>query len=113
MRYLKIGLPIFVVLLVLLLIRQNIEVFNHQFEFRLNLWLVTLQSAPHRVWVILLFTLLLGVVGTGLYSFVEVVKLRQANRQLRHDLELLKSEIQTLRPEAAHPSTTEAAPAEA
>ena len=103
MRALKIGLPVVVVLLLLLLVRQNLEVFNHQVEFRLNLLAFTLRSAPHRLWVILLYTLLLGVVGTGLYSLVEVVKLRRANRQLRHDLEMLKSEMQTLHGEVQEP----------
>ncbi len=101
MRYLKAGSVVLVVLLLLLFVRQNVEVFNQQFTFRLNLGLFSLHSAPHRLWVILLYTLFLGIVGTGLYSLVEVVKLRQANRQLRHDLELLKSEIHTLQKESA------------
>lgn len=105
MRYLKIGLPVLVVILIFSLIRQNLEVFNHQFEFRLNLILFTLQSAPHRLWVILIYTLFLGIFGTGLYSLVEVMKLKQANRQLRHDLELLKSESHTLHTEPEKPAT--------
>lgn len=109
MRLLKIGLLALVVILILVLIRQNQEVFNHQVEFRLNLLLFTLQSAPHRLWVMLLYTLLLGIVGTGLYSLVEVVKLRQANRRLRHDLELLQSEIHTLNPEAEQTAAPQAA----
>lgn len=109
MRPLKIALPLVVVILILLLVRQNLEVFNHQVEFRLNLLLFTLQSAPHRLWVILLYTLFLGIIGTGLYSLVEVMKLKQVNRQLRHDLELLKSEVHTLRPEPEQPAATEAA----
>jgi|GEM_PF-5494672 len=104
MRYLKIGLPVLVVLLILIMVRQNLEVFNHQVEFRLNLLAFTLRSAPHRLWVIMLYTLLLGIVGTGLYSLVEVMKLRKANRQLRHDLEMLKSEMHTLQGEVQEPS---------
>lgn len=108
MRFLKIALPLGVVLLILLLVRQNVEVFNHQVEFRLNLLLFSFQSAPHRLWVILLYTLFLGIIGTGLYSLVEVVKLKQVNRQLRHDLELLKSELHTLHPEPEHPAAAAA-----
>jgi putative membrane protein len=108
MRYLKIILPLMVLFLILLLVRQNVEVFNHEVQFRLNLLLFTLQSAPHRLWVILLYTLFLGIVGTGLYSLVEVVRLKQANRQLRHDLELLKSEMQTLHPEPSQPAASQA-----
>lgn len=116
MRYLKIILPLVVLFLILLLVRQNVEVFNHEVQFRLNLLLFTLQSAPHRLWVILLYTLFLGIFGTGLYSLVEVVRLKQVNRQLRHDLELLKSEMHTLHHEPVQPATGQepaASPAEA
>lgn len=113
MRSLKIALPLVVVILILLLVRQNLDVFNQQVEFRLNLLLFSLQSAPHRLWVILLYTLFLGIIGTGLYSLVEVIKLKQVNRQLRHDLELLKSEMHTLHPEPDQPAAAQAPPAAA
>ncbi|MGQ9920619.1 MAG: hypothetical protein ACUVRZ_04735 [Desulfobacca sp.] len=108
MRYLKIILPLGVFFLLLLLVRQNVEVFNHEVQFRLNLLFFSLQSAPHRLWVILLYTLFVGIFGTGLYSIVEVMRLKQVNRQLRHDLELLRSEINTLHQEPVQPAADQA-----
>jgi uncharacterized integral membrane protein len=101
MRHIKIALPVLVFILTLLLIRQNLEVLNQQVQFRLNLLVVTLQSANHSLWVILFFTFFIGVLGTGLFSLVEVFKYRSESRQLRHDLEILKSELHTLKPETA------------
>jgi uncharacterized membrane protein YciS (DUF1049 family) len=111
MRHIKFILAVLVLVLVFLLIRQNLDVLNQQVQFRLNLWAHTFQSVSHPLWVILSFTLFIGIFGTGLYSLAAVFKLRQANRQLRHDLEILKSELQTLKPPAATPDVAPAAAA--
>jgi hypothetical protein len=113
MRHFKIILAVVVLALIFLLIRQNLDVLNQQVQFKLNLGIRTFQSVKHSLWVILAFTLFIGILGTGLYSLMAVFKLRQANRQLHHDLEILKSELQTLKPQMATPvdTTPETAPA--
>ncbi len=103
MRLFKIILVVLVLVLGFLLVRQNLDVLNQQVQFKLNLAFHTFQSVPHSLWVILAFTLFLGILGTGLYSLMAVLKLRTTNRQLHHDLELLKSELHTLRPQTATP----------
>jgi uncharacterized integral membrane protein len=115
MRQLKVILTVLVLLLVFLLIRQNLDVLDQTVQFKLNLWVHTFQSVSHPLWLILLFTLFIGVLGTGLYSLMAVLKLRQTNRQLRHDLEILKSELQTIKPQMVPPveatiKTSETAP---
>lgn len=110
MSYAKLALVAAVPILTLLLIRQNLEVLNQKVQFKLNLLLFTLQSAPHSLWVILTFTLFIGVLATGLYSLVAVFKLKAANRQLQHDLDLLKSELHTIKP-AHETAETHSAPA--
>jgi hypothetical protein len=112
MRLFKIILAVVVLVLIFLLIRQNLDVLNLQVQFKLNLAVHTFQSVSHPLWVILAFTLFIGILGTGLYSLMAVLKLRKINRQLRHDLELLKSELQTLRPQTPTPvvDTTTASP---
>ena len=103
MRLFKIILAVVVPVLTFLLFRQNLDVLNHQVQFKLNLGLFSFQSVSHPLWVILAFTLFIGILGTGLYSLLAVIKLRQTNRQLHHDLELLKSELHTLKPQMETP----------
>jgi uncharacterized integral membrane protein len=103
MRLFKIVLAVLVPVLIFLLIRQNLDVLNQQVQFKLNLAVHTFQSVPHPLWLILTFTLFMGILGTGLYSLMAVFKLRQTNRQLHHDLELLKSELHTLNPQMTTP----------
>jgi hypothetical protein len=112
MRQFKIILAVVVLVLIFLLIRQNLDVLNQQVQFKLNLWIHTFQSVPHPLWLIIGFTLLIGILGTGLYSLMAVFKLRKTNHQLQHDLEILKSELQTLKPQMASPviDTTTASP---
>jgi hypothetical protein len=112
MRLFKIILAVLVLFLTFLLIRQNLDVLNQPLQFRLNLAILTFQSVSHPLWLILAFTLFIGVLGTGLYSLLAVLKLRQLNQQLRHDLELLKSELHTLKPPTATtPSEPQTPPA--
>jgi hypothetical protein len=106
MRLFKFILVVLVLVLGFLLIRQNLDVLNHEVQIKLNLFVHTFQSIPHPLWVLLAFTLFIGILGTGLYSLMAVLKLRQTNRQLRHDLELLKSELHTLKPPTETPSPT-------
>lgn len=103
MRLFKIILTVVVLVLIFLLFRQNLDVLNHQVQFKLNLAVITFQSVSHPLWVILAFTLFIGILGTGLYSLLAVLKLRKTNQQLRHDLELLKSELHTLKPQMETP----------
>jgi uncharacterized integral membrane protein len=113
MRQLKIILTVLVLALIFLLIRQNLDVLNQQVQFKLNLWVHTFQSVSHPLWLILGFTLFIGILGTGLYSLMAVFRLRQTNRKLQHDLDMLKSELQTCKPLMASPvdNTGQTAPA--
>jgi uncharacterized integral membrane protein len=99
----KAIMAVVVLVLIFLLIRQNLDVLNQTVQFKLNLGLFSFQSVSHPLWLILAFTLFIGILGTGLYSLLAVLKLRQTNRQLHHDLELLKSELHTLKPQMEAP----------
>jgi uncharacterized integral membrane protein len=111
MRAIKIILAVVVLLLVFLLIRQNIDVLNQQCQFRLNLWVHQFTSVSHPFWVIILFVLFVGILGTGLYSLTAVLRLRQTNRQLHHDLMILKNELEVCRPLIKDTAETTATPA--
>jgi hypothetical protein len=102
----KIILAVVVLVLIFLLIRQNLDVLNQQVQFKLNLGIRTFQSVNHSLWVILAFTFFIGILATGLYSLMAVFKLRQTNRQLQHELQILKSELQTIKPQMATPVDT-------
>jgi len=106
MRLIKIILAVLALFLIFLLIRQNLDVLNQQVQFKLNLWLHTFQSVSHPLWIILSFVLFLAILGTGLYSLSAVLKLRRINRQLRHELEILKKELQICKPIMASPVDT-------
>jgi hypothetical protein len=111
MRPVKIILAVLVLALTFLLIRQNLDVLSQPVQFKLNLWVHTFQSVSHPLWVILAFTLFIGILGTGLYSLAAVLKLSKTNRQLYHDLEILKQELATLRPPGATSVVDSDAPA--
>jgi hypothetical protein len=113
MRHLKLILIVVVLVLIFLLIRQNLDTLNQPVQFKLNLGILSFQSVNHSLWVILTFTLFIGILGTGLYSLIAVFKLRQANRQLHHDLEILKSELHTLKPQMTTDADTGSQPAPA
>jgi Trk-type K+ transport system membrane component len=106
MSKIKIILVAMVLVLLFLLIRQNLDVLNQQVQFKLNLGIRTFQSVHHSLWVILAFTFFIGALGTGLYSLTAVFKQRRANRLLQHDLKMLKSELQTIKPQMATPVDT-------
>ena len=63
MRLFKIILAVVVLVLTFLLFRQNLDVLNHQVQFKLNLGLFSFQSVSHPLWVILAFTLFIGILG--------------------------------------------------
>lgn len=109
MRLLKLLLLVIALLLLVLFIRQNLTVLNQQVSFQLNLYIKHLESPPHALWEILLFTLLLGIIIAGLYSFVTIWRQRSLNRKLLQDLEFLKAEVAQLKPSATA-TTTEGPP---
>jgi hypothetical protein len=113
MRLVKIILTVLALTLTFLLIRQNLDVLSQPVQFKLNLWVSTFQSVSHPLWVILAFTLFIGVLGTGLYSLAAVLRLSKTNRQLHHDVEILKKELATLRPPSATPVVGPDSPAPA
>lgn len=102
MRLLKFLLLIAVVVLLLLFVRQNVGVLSQPVSFQLNLYVKQFESPPHALWELLVFTLLLGVVSTGLYCFATIWRQRSLNRKLLHDLELLKAEVAQLKPPVAN-----------
>lgn len=106
MRLIKIILVVVVLFLIFLMIRQNLDILNQQVQFKLNLWVHTFHSVAHPLWIILFFVLFLAILGTGLYSLSAVLKLRRMNRQLRHELEILKKELQICKPIMASPVDT-------
>ncbi len=109
MRAIKIILAVVVLVLIFLLIRQNLDVLNQQCQFKLNLWVHTFQSVSHPLWIVFIFALFLGILGTGLYSLSAVLRLTKDNRRLRHELDILKSELELCKP--VEPTPAEAAPA--
>ena len=59
----KAIMVVVVLVLIFLLFRQNLDVLNHQVQFKLNLGLFSFQSVSHSLWVILAFTLFIGILG--------------------------------------------------
>ena len=109
MRAIKIILAVVVLVLIFLLIRQNLDVLNQQCQFKLNLGFRTFQSVSHPLWIVFIFALFLGILGTGLYSLSAVLRLTKDNRRLRHELDILKSELELCKPVV--PTPAEATPA--
>lgn len=93
MRFVKIIISTVIVLLGIVFIIENLDMLKQAVRLKLDLYFFTLQSPDVHLWIIILFCFFLGVFTTSLYGIYEVVKSRQTIRQLRHNLEILASEL--------------------
>jgi len=66
---------------------------KHAISIKLDLYFFTFQTPDIHLWVIVLFAFFLGVFTASLYGIYEVFSQRQTIRQLRHNLEILASEL--------------------
>ncbi|MFZ5450012.1 MAG: LapA family protein [Thermodesulfobacteriota bacterium] len=93
MRFIKIIISTVIVLLGIVFIVENLDMLKQAVHIKLDLYFFTFQSPGIHLWVIILFCFFLGVLTTSLYGIYELVKSRQTIRQLRHNLEILASEL--------------------
>ncbi len=93
MRFLKVIFATLIVIVGITFIIQNLEVLTHTVQLRLALYFRTFQTPEVHLWVLILFAFFLGVFTASLYGGVEIFKQRQTIRQLKHNLEILASEL--------------------
>ena len=93
MRFLKVIISTIIILLAIVFIIENLETLKQAVTLKLDLYLVNLQSPAIHLWVLVLFCFFLGAFTASLYGIYEVIVQRQTIRQLKHNLEILASEL--------------------
>jgi len=93
MRYVKVLFIVFLALLGLIFLIENLEVLKHPVKLKLDLYLVYLESAAIHLWVLVIFAFGLGAFVILLYFLYDHVKQRQIIRQLKHNIEIMGEEL--------------------
>ena len=115
MRFLKVIFTTIIILLAIVFIVENLETtLKLPVTLKLDLYVVNLQSPTMHLWVLVLFCFFLGAFTAALYGIYEVIVQRQTIRQLKHNLEILASELKQAGAEAsaASPASTRASQTE-
>ncbi len=94
MRFFKIIITTAIVILGIVFIIENLEMFKQTVRIKYDLYFVYLESPDVSIWVIILFCFFLGVFTASLYGIYEMFVQRQAIRQLRHNLEIMAEELE-------------------
>ena len=93
MRFLKIILFTAIVILAIVFIIQNLQIFQNTVKVRINLYLLHAESPDMPLWVIILFTFFLGVFTASLYGIYEIVVQRRTIKRLRYNMEIMAREL--------------------
>jgi len=93
MRFVKVIFTTVIVLLGIVFIIENLEVLKHAVRLKLDLYFITFQTPDVYLWVLVLFSLFLGVFTASLYGIYGHYQQRQTIRQLRHNLEIMAREL--------------------
>jgi uncharacterized integral membrane protein len=95
MRFLKVIISTVIILLAIVFIIENLETLRHAVTLKLDLYLGHWASPEVPLWVLVLFCFFLGAFTASLYGIYEVIVQRQTIRQLKHNLEILASELKS------------------
>jgi Lipopolysaccharide assembly protein A domain len=95
MRFLKVIISTIIILLAIVFIIENLEMLKQVVTLKLDLYVVKLESPAIALWVLVLFCFFLGAFTASLYGIYEVIVQRQTIRQLKHNLEILASELKS------------------
>jgi uncharacterized integral membrane protein len=93
MRFLKIIVFTAIVILAIVFIIQNLQMFQNTLKVRINLYFLRAESPDMPVWVIILFTFFLGVFTASLYGIYEIIVQRRTIRRLRHNMDIMAREL--------------------
>lgn len=93
MRHVKVIFGFILVLFGIVFLVENRVVLEHAITLKFDIYVFKVETAPIPLWVMVLFTFFLGAFTAFLYFIYEHVKQRQVIRQLRHNLEIMGSEL--------------------
>ena len=93
MRYVKVFIVVFLALLAIIFVIENIDILKHPVKLSLNLYVVNLESAPIPLWVLIILSFGLGAVLILIYFLYDHIKQRQIIRQLQQNIEILSEDL--------------------
>jgi putative membrane protein len=93
MRYVKVFIVVFLALLAIIFVIENIEILKHPVQLGLNLYVVNLETPPIPLWVIIILSFGLGAVLILIYFLYDHIKQRQNIRQLQQNIEILTEDL--------------------
>jgi hypothetical protein len=93
MRYVKVFIVVFLALLGVIFVIENIDVLKHPVQLSLNLYVVNLETPSIPLWVLIILSFGLGAVLILIYFIYDHIKQRQNIRQLQQNIEILTEEL--------------------
>jgi putative membrane protein len=93
MRYVKVFIVVFLALLAVIFVIENIEILKHPVQLGLNLYVVNLETPPIPLWVIIILSFGLGAVLILIYFLYDHITQRQNIRQLQQNIEILTEDL--------------------
>jgi putative membrane protein len=93
MRYVKVFIVVFLALLGIIFVIENIDILKHPVQLGLNLYVVNLETPPIPLWVIIILSFGLGAVLILIYFLYDQIKQRQTIRQLQQNIEILSEDL--------------------
>jgi uncharacterized integral membrane protein len=95
MRFFKVIISTVIIVLSIVFIVENLETLRQAVTLKLDLYAGHWISPEMPLWVLVLFCFFLGAFTASLYGIYEVIVQRQTIRQLKHNLEILASELKS------------------
>jgi uncharacterized membrane protein len=93
MRYVKVFIVVFLALLAVIFVIENIDILKHPVQLNLDLYVVNLEAAPMPLWVLIVLSFGLGAVLILIYFLYDHIRQRQNIRQLQQNIEILSEEL--------------------
>jgi uncharacterized integral membrane protein len=93
MRFIRLIIFTLIIIIGIVFIVENLEVLTNTVQLKLDLYVALAQTPGIPLWVLVLFSFFLGVFLAALYGLYDLIRQRQTNRKLRHNLEILSQEL--------------------
>ncbi len=97
MRSFRTVVWIVVVFLLLVFIVQNIKTLDQTVELQFNLYLFQINSGSIPIYLLILFSFLIGLLGAASHSLYRRIKIKGETRRLKKALRAREGELNSLR----------------
>ncbi len=97
MRAFRTVVSIILIILVLVFIYENTQTLGQTVELRFDLYLLKLSSGSIPIYLLILFSFLIGLFGAASYSLFKRIQIKGETRRLKKVLRAKEGELNSLR----------------